>query len=156
MNLKIGSFARKGEAVTSEKWNELIHQVRRVLRFKGGRGLRGQFTPDGLAMALIAAKNSSILLARITRVYGSSPDLQSNVKYDVKAVEETGCTMTNVAPVMGRLANTAQAANMRIYPAALGSLCYIVRNRQPDASVNAELWLPAGAETPRLKVCGVP
>lgn len=154
---KLGTLLRPGDPWTAATWNAFVLQMRRIMRLKAGRGLTGSVTSDGINIAIASLQNSPLLLARITRIYGTTAGVaakQNLIFYDAQAINETGCTLTNVAPVMGRVASPAQAALVNIYPAALNSLCYIVRNKQTSGTVNAELWLPAGSETPKLKVCG--
>lgn len=154
---KLGQLLRPGDPWTAATWNAFVLQMRRLTKVKAGRGITASLTPDGINIALAGGKDSPILLARITAISGTTAGVaakQNVVFYSAQAIEETGCTMTNVAPVMGRPFSTAQASLGLVYPAAVNSMCYIVRNKQPSGTVNAELWLPAGSELPKLKVCG--
>lgn len=149
--LKIGRMVDRGQPIYAEDFNRLIDDLERSLTLRLGMGLQGTWTQQGISLAAAADRDDFIIWARITAKTGSDPDLAENIRYDAQGIFEGSCVVTNVYPSAGRPVKPDQA--VRIRPAKVGALCFIVRDKQTDGTITPKLWLPGeGGEYESLNV----
>jgi hypothetical protein len=155
--MQIGKLVNEGEEVSAGAWNSLVLQLRRMWRLKvsDGKGaINGVLALDGMSLAIANTDDETFVLSRIATRSSEVAAKQNTVTYSVAAIDEQNVTLpAGTVPKIGRPANATQASLVMIYPAEVGTLCWIVRKKQSDGSFVPELWLPAGAETAKMKVC---
>ncbi|MBS0187126.1 MAG: hypothetical protein JSS51_03595 [Planctomycetes bacterium] len=151
--LKLSRMVNKGQPIFASDWNQLIDDLERALQIRAGPGLVGSWPSSGLMVALAQQQPDFLVWSRITARTRSAADVAENIRYDVKGIFEQGAVLTNVYPSCGRPVKAAQASITRIYPAEIGALCFIARNKQTDGTVRPELWFPGtGGEYEGLAV----
>lgn len=153
MPLKLSRMVDKGQPIFASDWNKLIDDLVQAMQFRPGPGVAGVWEQSGLMMALAQQQPDFLVWSRVTARTASAADLQSNIRYDAKGIFEPGVILTNATPACGRPVKVAQASITRIYPAEIGALCFIARNKQTDGTVRPELWFPGtGGEYEGLAV----
>lgn len=140
----------KGTPKTAESVNAIFAAIERVMQLNLGPGLEGSWDQTGVAIRLAGVLPEYFVLARIVSRTGAAPDKAANIKYRVQGIKESGAELVDAVPAVGRPCGVDQAAITNINPAPIGGLCWIVRRDD-----GAELWLPAGYETLRYKLCAV-
>jgi hypothetical protein len=142
----IGTTVQPGQNVRAEHNNSIVRGLLRALRITTGPGILGKWTDDGLHLMLSQSPNWFVP-ARITAKSGGDPDLPANVTYTVKGIFEDNAVLTSATPSYGRPVKGADAAFTKIRPAAVGSFCYILRDRNAEGVITAKLvLLPGGSE----------
>lgn len=143
----VGYPVQRSAPIKSQDHNQLVEDLQRVLRISTGPGLSASWGSNGIVLALAAATQDWFIPARITSASGANPDLPANITYGVKGIFEDSATMTSAIPAYGRPVKGADAAFTKIRPAAVGSFCYILRDRNASGVVTAKLvLLPGGSE----------
>lgn len=144
---QIGDIVQPGDRIKADHHNGLVRSLMRMLKITTGPGLTGKWTADDGLHLMLSQSPNWFVPARITAKTGSDPDLPANVTYTAKGIFEPQAVMTNVAPSYGRPVKGADAAFTKIRPAAVGSFCYILRDRDASGGVIAKLvLLPGGSE----------
>lgn len=146
--MKIGTRVAPGERVRAEHHNEIIDFLEGALQFRSSsRELNGRFDVNGLSVVFLGNKFDWFIPARITAVHGSNPDLPANVTYDVVGLLEDGAKLISATPFYGRPVKGNDKTFTKIRPAAVGSFCFILRDRDVEGTVTAKLvLLPGGSD----------
>jgi hypothetical protein len=142
----IGTTVQAGQNVRAEHNNSIVRGLLRALRITTGPGILGKWTDDGLHL-MLSQSPDWFIPARITAKTGGDPDLPANVLYTVKGIFEDNAILTNATPSYGRPVKGADTAFTKIRPAAIGSFCYVLRDRNAEGAITAKLvLLPGGSE----------
>jgi len=155
--MKIGRMVNRGTPIFADDLNRLIDDIERAMTLRTGAGIVGSWANSGMVLALAGGQSDGFVLARITAKTGLDPDIAENIRYDAKGIFESGAVLTNVYPSCGRPVKPDQAGIVRIRPAKVGALCWIVRDKQDDGTTIPKLWLPGLGgeyESVNWKKCG--
>lgn len=146
---------RPGEVITAEFLNTLAAAIERSLR-----GVEAE--AGGVAAVLAALRRDELVQARLKRVrflgdpgptgQGTTmPSLPSEISYDAVAVGRPGIALSGATPIYGRPVRNDE---IRIYPALVGMVCYIVRSPRNDGTgQRGELMLLPGSEVQAFRPC---
>ncbi len=141
--LGLGRLLAKGGKIRADDHNAFQREVNQALTVLPGQGIQATWGRGGIAIAASIDRRQDFLVwARITARTGSDPDLAENIRYSAKGIFQSSAILTNVYPSCGRPVKAAQAGNVRIKPAVIGALCFIVRDKQPDGTITPKLWFP--------------
>ena len=126
-----------GDPVRHEDVNAGIRADQKLARVRGGHGISVRNSDDGLLIALLDGGKDWVIKCRITAAppYGV-PVLPSLCRYSVKS-HNRRFTMTLVYPTYGRQVENDEVG---VYPAKVGALCAVLRNRINGVIV-PELWV---------------
>lgn len=144
-----------GDVITAEWLNALKALAEGRSQASPGKAAAGE-QAAGVARALAAIKPDEWVQCRITRLIapggGLVPEWPSNVRYDLIGIGRPGIVLTNQTPVFGRPVKGDEA---KIWPAPVGTICYIVRSPAIDNSgaIVAQLVLLDGSEVVARRMC---
>lgn len=146
--MNIGNKVRPKERIRADHHNGLIDDIRKAMNIRSvSSGLKATWNPSGIDIGITGSLFDWFVPARITAVYGSDPDLPANVTYDVAGLLEDQAKLINATPFYGRPVKGNDKTFTKIRPAAVGSFCFILRDRDVEGTVTAKLvLLPGGSD----------
>lgn len=143
--MNIGTLVARRQPVQAEQFNALVADLRAALNVRTGPGLHATWNEGALSIVLTAAPFDWFVPARIDAVTGGDPDFPANVLYTATGIFEK-ITLTQVPPDYGRPVKGADKAFTKVRPAKVGSLCYIIRDRDVEGVIKPKLALFQGGD----------
>ncbi|MBS0186686.1 MAG: hypothetical protein JSS51_01370 [Planctomycetes bacterium] len=151
MSTRIAGEVIPGAPIRAEDLNRIVDGLARRFQVTTGPGLRATMGANGLFLALTGVATEWIFPARIVRVIKANPnaspttpDFPDNISYEVKVIGEGGASILPIQPSFGRPVKNVDATFTKIYPAAVGAFCFILRDRDSNGAIVPKLILFSG------------
>ena len=143
----IGKTVRRGDDIRASDHNEIIMGLVRALSVRTTGRIRATWDTNGLTISETQTEDPLLLPARITKVYGSDPDLPANVKYDVQAIGNPDCKIVAGTPAFGRPVKGPDINFTKMRPAKKDAFCWILWDIDIEGKTVGKLaMLPGGSD----------